>query len=401
MNNVNFRIGVAALSTVFLFAVVMGSWPAPPMLGRALDQPGTPPPAPEMRPRGFFPYAARGVELNEPFTRSTLPPLGVCTRELITTPSGYLTFYDVAVDGRGTTWFATDRGAIGDLADGSRVRLGVAEGLARDQARAVAIDANGFPWFGTATRYVYPSGETFEDGGLTGYFYPGTDTRRNTDSAGHGAFGPVEDLAIDGQNDKWVVMGNWRLGPMIERGGVYRLSGDDRWEYYPTAAGIDLDDVNHVAADAFGNLWFDGWGDFVLRRADGTWTRDLGAGGPKADEVSSFTTDPTRRQVWLAVDRGDDVALYMRDADGIWRSFEVPRDGERGGLGAHALGVDGRGNVWFASEAQTGVRWADGRWEWFPRTDALGGYISWITVDARGVVWLATGSESLVRVDCR
>ncbi len=352
----------------------------------------------EMRPQWYFPYAVNLYVQKDPIVRRSLAPLGGCSREIVTTPAGSLYLNDVAVDGRGTTWIATDRGAVGQQSDGTWITLLKRDGLAYDHVTSVAIAMDGSPWFGMYYRHRYPASEgggVYQAGGITGYSYPGMETWRNTGAAGTGGFGSVEDLAVDARNNKWVVTGAWILDGYVDWGGVYRQGADRRWEHFAHAAGVDLANAERAVADAEGNVWFDTWDGIVLRTAAGHWTRHLGPGGPDAAMVGPVVTDATRREVWLAGDR----AFYMRDATDTWH--RIPAESEQEGRGAHTLGADARGNLWWASEGAAGVVWADGRREPFAESDLFGDrYIDWIEVDATGAVWFSVSPTELVRLEC-
>ena len=295
---------------------------ARPALTHASSPVQVPTETPEMSPQSYFPFAANRVVHKAPLVRRAVTPFGGCERVVYTSPAGSTYLNDVAVDGRGTTWFATDRGALGMYADGSWITLLKSDGLAEDDVQSVAIDADGNPWFGMAVDYDLSRAEgggEYWAGGLTGYFYPSMKTWRNTGRAGPGTFGGVVDLATDGANNKWVVMGLWRLHNNIIYGSLYRLGPDEVWEHFPRAAGVDMDRADRAFSDASGNLWVETWDGIVLRTADGTWTRDLGPGGPEASAVWSGSTDPIGRDVWLVGDGG----FYRRNPDGTWHTRAV------------------------------------------------------------------------------
>jgi ligand-binding sensor domain-containing protein len=211
-------------------------------------------------------------------------------------------------------------------------------------------------------------------------------------------FGLVADVAADGRKDTWVVVDLYVLDDYLFHGGLYRLGADRAWTYFASAAGVDMADAAAVTVDAEDNLWVETYDGLVVRRADGTWTRALGDGGPEVNRVWLVAVSPPGDEVWLGASAGEDVEFYRGHLGGPWQQLGP---GEAHELVPHTMGVDRRGNLWWASEMAAGVRWADGRWERFPSDDILGdGYIDSITVDRTGAAWLAISSTELVRVDC-
>ncbi len=366
---------------------------------RATDEPEQPTQTPQTRWQRLIPYAANLHIPKDVLVREPLSPLGGCTRELVATRARNLALKDVAIDGRGTTWFATGSGAVGLLADGSWLVLLQRDGLAYDDVTSIAIDVNGSPWFGSRYRYreTGPYGDVHEGGGLTGYYYPVTSTWRNTGGEGPGGMGSVLDVAVDTRDQKWVVTGMWEVGNYVDWGAVYRLGTDRTWDYFPAAAGVDLSKAERIVADAAGNVWVDTWEGVVLRTAEGVWTRSLGPGAPDARAVGFVTADRSGRTVWLV---GQGAFYHRRTGESRWQHISTEADWQ--GRGAHTLAQDGLGNVWWASEVAAGVIWAGGSPMLFQEPDIFGdSYIDWIELDQAGDVWFRVSSKELVRLQCR
>jgi len=376
-------------------------------LDHAPDQAPTPTstPDPDQEFRAWLPVAYRGHWQVHILERSPMPDLGGCARERFTPRGGQFRINDVAVDGRGTLWFATDVGAIGVGGDGSWTHLtNDRDGLAYDWVNTVGIDVHGFPWFGAELDHRYPDGEVFLVGGVSAYFDPNLVTWRNTGDVGPGGFGRVRDIAVDRANRKWVIMGRREVIGYVHWGGVYQLSDDNlTWQYFDNEAGVDLSRADRATVDDRGVVWFETRSGLVRHEPDGTWTRDLGQGAPDPSAADLVAMPPDGSEVWTVSWPGEmndytTYLLHQRDRSGQW--FVVGPPPDVGAHYPHDIAVDGAGNFWWVSETGSGVRWSTG--EWLTYDDggiADASYIAQATVDATGAVWFDAGSD-WVRVQC-
>ncbi|TET51729.1 MAG: hypothetical protein E3J64_06400, partial [Anaerolineales bacterium] len=248
---------------------------------------------------------------------------------------------DVAVDGEGNVWFATETywdGAVRDYVgggvnvlspDGSWTSYTAADsGLSDDIVYAVAVGSDGSAWFGP------------DAGGLDVRLADGTwqrFTAADSDLAGEW----VSDIAVDTFGNVWIAYDGDE--------GVSVRRTDGSWETYTTVnSGICSNEIYALEADHAGNVWFAPREEGVcVRRADGSWTTYTAANsGLDYDRVFSLAAAPNG-DVWFGYCGTGNAATVLRAGGSWWEDFEYPdMPGEYLSC-TPAIDVDLEGNVWF------------------------------------------------------
>jgi ligand-binding sensor domain-containing protein len=226
---------------------------------------------------------------------------------------------------RNALWVGTSTGMHEvDLADGRlRATFTRRDGLASEQVLAIAIDAQGAKWIGTAAG----GAARFKDGAWKVYFPL------------HGlADYRVSAFAADRNGGLWMATlgGASRLDRKSGRFTTYAKELVNAWVYA-------------VAVDAKGRAWFGTEGDVSMY--DGktwrAWTEADGVG----------TADAERQNYVFAVHAARDGAIWA----GTWGGGAARFDGERwtrltakDGLASgvvYAIAEDARGGLWFGTDA--------------------------------------------------
>lgn len=357
----------------------------------------------------FLPLVPKRHSHRDALRRLALPNVGPCTAErYVWSGDPDADLNDADVDGQGNLWLATSIGAVGRMVDGGWLHAAKIDGMADDDTTRVAIDSQGQPWFGTQDR----SQDSFAgrwsfwwSGGLTclvdpqaNRLYFGTRTWRNTGDAASGVLGPVGDLAADPRDGIWLATGTAFQDQTRLAGGIYHLSGAGQWTFIADPAGRTAS-AQGLAFDAENSLWFEGDAGIVVRRSDGSWPSSL-EGGRRLDRYSEMAVSEGGEAVWL-FDQGGRMLSRLRGDS--WLDVTLPSELS---LAPHTMAVDPPGNVWLASETYAAVRWKEGAWQVFPRSEGLGaGYIERIWRDRIGDIWVNQWSdalgEGLTRLRCR
>jgi ligand-binding sensor domain-containing protein len=286
----------------------------------------------------------------------------------------------VTVDAQDNKWFGTDGDGLSMLSpDGEWATYYPEENPTLD-CTTVAVDASGNAWCGHK-----------EGGGVSVRL---ADTTWETYTVEDGLSGDnVNDIAIDEEGRVWLATAPmWLDGPV--GGGVSVLSGTT-WITYTTAnSGLTSNQVNDVAVDDGGRVWFatapmwlDGpvGGGVSVLLAGGDWiTYTAENSGLGEDYVQTIAVAPNG-DVWFGHGESYSVAS-VRHADGSWETIaEVDVDFYE----PRAIAVDASGNVWFGHYRGVSVRWAkDGGWKTFTTADGLvNAWVSDVVADRSGNVW--------------
>ncbi|MEW5717964.1 MAG: two-component regulator propeller domain-containing protein, partial [Chloroflexota bacterium] len=136
-------------------------------------------------------------------------------------------FNALALDANGNPWFATSDGAL--FSDGKMwMRMTRAHGLASNRVNAIAVARDARVWFGTDEGATVFDGKTYR-------------TYTKTDGL---ADNIVRAIAVDAQNRIW--FGTLRGLSMFDGG---------KWKTYTRADGLAADQITALALDARDNLW--------------------------------------------------------------------------------------------------------------------------------------------------
>lgn len=275
----------------------------------------------------------------------------------------------VAVDKKGTKWFAAYGGGLSRLSpDGTWRRFHVADGLT-STALSVALDSEGGAWVGTwngGANYVSPEGD------FTQVLF------------GH----TIRTIAVHPlTGEVWF---------SSEHNGVYARSASGEFRHYTVDNGLANNDVGPITIDRRGNVWFAyRWGYGVNRLSqDGHWTHFTRAThGLATDRVWSIAVDDTGN-AWLGHD-GDGVSRLPADG-GPCDTFMA--EFGQGVMGTHwvpGIAVDHDDNVWFATNGGVVRRSSDGSWARIEMEDVIQqNYLSTVASDGEGGVWVGTDHGS-------
>lgn len=297
---------------------------------------------------------------------------------------------DIAFDGDGGNWIATDIGLSHRTAAGRWTTHGAADGVPANIA-AVAVDAAGGVW---ATAYAGDEGNP--------------DDRRTAivHRPRGGGWTPVPQITTPSGVDIHPV------GVLSDpTGGV--VFGAPRHIVRQSAAGaqrtafsgVDLQVLRDVAT-ADGQVWFAGLEGVARRRASGTWRMWTASEGLPAGIVRAVQPDPDG-SLWIGLSPteppdGEPVGggLALLGPDDTWQTFT-----RQDGLASNhvddlALAPDG--SLWVATEPELddvgdtiggGVsrRDRDGTWQTFTAADGLlDDWASRVAVTADGSAWFGS-----------
>lgn len=285
-------------------------------------------------PRGdaWLAYADRGI--------SMLSDGDIWAHEDDATGLGTRRVQDLAIDPRdGSVWVAAGRDGLRQRrpAGGWRV-FTRADGLAADTVVAVHVDAAGNVW--------------------AGYHAP---------------------LAVVSE-------------PLP---GVSRRAPDGTWKVIAAANGIGGDDVDTIASDAAGNVWFAHYDRGVTRLdAAGRWSRFGAASGLITDSVRALAVAPDGTAYV-----GTPLGLRVMAPGGGWS--DLPGLAALVDRGVSALFVEPDGRVWIGTSRGVVVRAPDGRVTRYDHAhgELLGDGVAGIAVDPAGNAWIASSMAGVSIVD--
>ncbi len=264
------------------------------------------------------------------------------------------------------TWLATAAGVSVRSAMGGWTTYTTADGLADNDVRAVALDADGIAWFATASgvscRRPNGSWTTFT----------------TADGLAHN---DVRSVALGPDGSAW----------FATPAGVSRREPDGTWTTFGTAAGLPSNDVRAVGVSAEGHVWLATGAGAAQRSASGQWTAFTIADGPARNDVRDVAV-AADGAIWFAT--ADGVA--RRRADGNWSVF-----GPSHGLPSSdvwAIEVDPEGSVWAGTSAGVGLRARDPQWTQFTTDQGLASNeVRALSLGPDGSVWVGTPAGVSVR----
>lgn len=346
-----------------------------------------------LTPQSYFPYTVRNANPWKPGVPLAvrLPSYeGIWYRAREGLVSDWV--QSIVVDGRGTTWFGTDAGAVAMRPDGElRHYTAGHDGLPHDDVDAMAVDREGDAWFGGNLHW--------SDGswGAVGRF-DGRDfyTWRNTGDSGV-VLGEIEAVAVDSADQKWfATTPRWYRRTGLTPAGVIRLTGrhygQTEWTAWLEGDGISFRNCEDVVADGRGNVWLLADGRLARWSSIGSWADVARTEGEPMGWVYGIAVDAATDRLLVATED----ALLWRAPGGTWsRLNDAPA------ARAMKLAVDGVGNLWYAryieDEERVGVRWADESWFLFNEMDGpLYSWIHDIHVDPADNVWFGTSDGAVV-----
>lgn len=318
---------------------------------------------------------------------------------------------DVALDGGGRCWIASDRGISlfnGSVVSAHHTAASTGGGLPSDDVRCLFFDSQGRMWVGT------DAGAAFYDGGSwQGGF---------TQAAGL-ASDTVSGVAEDGTGRIWFAHPGHGLS--VWDGAAYVT--------YDTGDGLAHDTVDAAAFDAAGTGWFATHGG--LAWYDGSFGEHTTANSPlPSNTVRDVCVSPSGA-VWAATAAGvarlegtswnvyteanglfydqtrccfahggrafagSDLGLNWYDATGGWEG-DILANAPLSANAVRHITTDAAGRLWFATEY--GVTRKDGgSWEaWSADGSALSGnFCISVAVEADGTAWIGTFLNGLNRFD--
>jgi uncharacterized repeat protein (TIGR01451 family) len=276
-----------------------------------------------------------------------------------------------------------------------------ADGLAADEVRSIAIDANGNKWFGTynggvskfdginwttyttadglfnnTIRYIYvdKSGSVWVASGLGGYGLDKYDGSIWTayDSVLTG--NPVTSIAQD-------IYGNMWFGAAF--GGVIKFDGNN-WTTYTITNGFLDDCITSIATDFQGNVWCGTFNNGIAKFDGVNWTRYIVTSGLNCNLVNSIAID-AQNNLWSTP---HDNFYLISKYDGIsWNSYPVPYIGTW-----TSVMSDNQNNIWLYN--QYGVVKFDGL-TWTYYTYASYFNVESMAIDYEGNKWFGTSDGVL------
>ena len=293
--------------------------------------------------------------------------------------------HDVAQDGRGYMWFATQAGL--NRYDGHVVRVyehrpNNLRSLSHSFIWSLHVDSNGTLWVGT-------------DRGLDRYD-PATDSFVRSPLAAKDLRGVrVRKVTQDARGWFWIgTLGDGLIGIDSLAGEVYRFRADG------TAGALPHDNVIDVMQDRRGQLWVgtDGGGIARLDRAVPTFVvyqHEAGNDLSLSDNHIRRLVEDASGRFWIGTASG--LSLFDPETARVTRIHHVPDDPMSLPSGqVLSIYPDDRGTIWVGTES--------GLAEWQPESGGFARYgasrvsrpalvndrVNAIVQDRSGVLWLAT-----------
>jgi ligand-binding sensor domain-containing protein len=220
-------------------------------------------------------------------------------------------------------WFGTscggvsvlnDKGTVFDTSDDTWQTFTTTHGLAYNCVNAIATQNFGtttLKWFGTG------SGVSVLDS--NGTPFNTSDDTWQTFTTTHGlASNSVYAIAIDGNGYKW--FGTWYGGvSVLDDNGTPFDASDDTWQVFDTADGLVGLLVNAITIDETGHKWFGTVGTLggvsvlndngtPFNKADDTWQAFAAADGLGSNFINAIVIDENGHK-WFGTDSG--VSKYM------------------------------------------------------------------------------------------
>jgi len=262
------------------------------------------------------------------------------------------------------------------------------------------VAQDGLLWAGTAGAL-----NAFDDGGTP---YDGSDDTWTAFRAGDGLSSDcVQNIALDGDGQKWVITCGHELN-VLDDGGSPHDKSDDQWHTYTGTESLDWGWVYDLTVDDEDHLWIGtNIGLFVLDfadtpfdEADDTWGTFTVADGLASDYVNAVVPGPGG-QVWAGTSQGlcvlDHGATPFDKTDDTWTTFQTGDGLVWNSVQDIALDVLGR--IWVATAEGLSVLDTDGT----PHDKSDDTYVQWgtsdgladdtlttISINREGTVWVGT-----------
>ena len=184
------------------------------------------------------------------------------------------------------------------------------------------------------------------------------------------------------------VEGNVWVGTM--GGGLNRLRRSIV-ELQPTGPGQSFVGLRSVCQDKDGTLWAVDRSGNVARNQGGRWREFSTNEGWTIQNASSIAADPSGG-VWIGTENNglhlwrEKLVRSISQSDGLARNF------------VRSLLVSPSGDLWVGSTGEDLQRWREGKFMTV-NLPPESGSVRAMTFDASGVLWVGTGSGSLLKVD--
>lgn len=240
-----------------------------------------------------------------------------------------------------------------------------ADGLADNNVRSVALDADGNVWFGTS-------------GGGVSRFDGTTWTTFNNTNSGIGS-NYISEAAITPESS-----GNVWIG--TQSNGAVMFDGTNWTSYNTSNSGISSNVVTAISIDNAGNKWFGTYGAGLSKFDGTTWTTYNSASGLASTTTECIAIDQTGR-IWVGFGTAGGVSVYNGTG---WTTYTTGNSGLPNN-GVNGIAVAPTGQIWFATG--NGVAVLDGtNWTVYNSSNSgLGNnYTSDVEVSPSGVVWVST-----------
>lgn len=322
------------------------------------------------------------------------------------------TIHDIAIAPNGTKWFGSGNGMGGSGGgggtltsfDGTTWTTYTAENsdLISSYVFAVAVDSSNVVWAGTelgvsrfdgATWTSYTPADGLANRWVTSIFINGSEvwfgtldgisrlvgstwtTFRTTDRLPHNS---LYTLGSQGK-DVWFSGGDLFVINTLNR--ATKFDGTT-WTDYFYGEGLDTPEVHAMAADAYGKMWFGGWGIFSFDGA--TWQKHVDPYGSGTTYAIAF--DGALK--WFYTRRSFSSSEWISRYDGVSWTAYTAADGAP--LNVRSIAVDANHAVWFGS--YTGVSKFDGTtWTNYTTTEGLvNNNVYAVVIDQAGNKWFGT-----------
>lgn len=281
-----------------------------------------------------------------------------------------------------TLWLGTPAGVT--MLQGAKQRhFDVADGLAGSDVRVVLIDSQGRKWFGT------DGGASMYDGFAWASYYP-SDSSISSNYVHH--------VTVDPRGRTWFAYGDRGLGASVKDGDI--------WLQYTVDDGLASENVYSIAFGPRGQTWL-GTAHGVSQLNGTRWVDLSAAAGGPDGKITALAVSPAG-YLWAGYDGG--VAKYDGSAWTIYGAAEGVAAAQ-----VSAIAFDQAGRVWAgaAPDGATGRAGGlfvleDGSWREVavnrtrsgssgPAAQPLGDWITALTVDTAGQLWVGARSYPLAK----
>lgn len=199
----------------------------------------------------------------------------------------------------------------------------------------------------------------------------------------------VEAIASDAAGFLWFGT-SYNTGESVDA-EVMRLSPDrTTWTAIPVDSGPEMkpSHIRALAFDDFGQKWFaTDQGLLMLAADNATWTvYNTGNSGLLSTDVQDLAVD-ANNNVWAGTDQG----ISQRAYDGTWTSYDTSNSGLTANAIADITLPEASDEIWFGTDNGLSILTASGDWITYTQdnSDILGGRLADITFDDAGNAWMA------------